>query len=335
MKKLAVIVYLGFLFPLIAGTDEYIEWRPVPGSSGYQVQVREVASEKVLVDTTVEATTLDVDLPIGKFEHRIAPLSPFGKPIVWSDWKGLTILIAKAPTVTDPQKIVISERKPFSIILAGENFARGIKVFLKGDSTVIPITNRTVSKDGKMLTLLVNPEKIPPGEYSIILENPRQKLWTSENLVSLTYSNEVAVVDPKKDRADKKNDLKDPGNYKDQKDKKSEDYREYLKSLKMSCPGSGLPDFLIRQCYKYHLVLDLSTDEKVSMYNYIRAYQGNHTERMRGYSYFDDTCSPLGPPMQKMLEERMEESAKSLDLAERQQIQRTLAAVRSCGPANR
>lgn len=335
MKKAALIIYLGFLFPLLAGSDEYIEWRPVPGSAGYQVQVRETESEKVLVDTTVDATTLDVDLAIGKYEHRIAPLSPFGKPIVWSDWKSLTILVAKAPVVTDPQKVVINERKPFSIILAGENFARAVKVFFKGDSTVVPIANRTVSKDGTMLTLLVNPEKIPPGEYGILLENPRQKLWTGDNLVSLTYPIEVAAVETKKtDKTNEKTDKTDKKTDKKNEKKPEADYREYLRTLKMSCAGSGLPDFLIRQCYKYHVVLDLSTDEKVSMYNYIRAYQGNHTERMRGYSYFDDTCSPLGPAMQKMLEERMEESAKTLDMTERQQIQRTLAAVRSCGAAN-
>jgi hypothetical protein len=350
-KYLAFALLLLAAAPLFAGPDDYVEWKPIPGSSGYQLQVRDAKTKRIMVDQFVEGTYLDVDLQVGHFEQRLAPLSPFGKPLIWSDWRPLNILVALSPVVDEANAVEVKERRPFSMFLRGKNFTPNTRVFLKKDGNSIPVPNRSINAAGTELTLLVNPATIPPGNYSLYLENPRQKTWTGESLVSLKYAeNAVAVVDPK-DQKDVKNplDQKDPRtqkNQRDQKDPKNQnktqqnkseitgDFRDHLRTMPSTCKNSGLPDELVLKCYKRYIVLNLSTPAKVELFNYLMVYQGNYDDRMRGYSAFRDSCNSMSRHTESLLRERLAQSGESLDLAEKQQIQGTLSFIHNCNASS-
>lgn len=339
---------------LLAGPDDYVEWKPVPGSSGYQVQVRETRTKKVLVDQTVEGTLLDVNLGPGLYESRVAPLSPFGRPIQWSDWRQLNVLIARNPEVNEHARVVVEAGRPTVVLITGVNFARSMRVSLKNESGTFALPDRKINEAGTEVILSIAPGKFPEGEYDVVLENPRQRIVVMPRMVFIKAPQDVAArLDGKKDKtqATDKNGDKKPGDKSTDKpgDKTADktgdktrpgeiagDYREYLRTLPSTCKNSGLPDFIIKQCFKYHLVLDLSTPQKVDMHQYLLAYQGNFSERMTGYNYFRTTCGDLSSQVVRFLEERLEMSRESLDAVERENIEHTLEHLKSCNaPSNR
>lgn len=354
IRTLVLITALLFAGTLFAGPDDYVEWKPVPGSAGYQVQVRETRTKKILVDQTVEGTLLDVNLGPGLYESRVAPLSPFGRPIQWSDWRQLNILIARTPEVNEHGPVVVEAGRPTTVLITGLNFARSMRVSLKNESGTFALPDRKINDAGTEVLLNIAPGRFPQGEYDVVLENPRQRTVVMPRMVFIKVPQDVAArLDGKKedkaqktdkpgdklpgDKADKtgKTDKADKTGDKTRPGEIAGDYREYLRTLPSTCKGSGLPDFIIKQCFKYHLVLDLSTPQKVDMHQYLLAYQGNFSERMTGYNYFRTTCGNLSRQVVVFLEERLEMSRESLDAAERQTIEHTLEYLKSCNaPSN-
>ncbi len=337
MKRSKCFLLLAFcsIAPVLAGPDDYVEWKPIPGSSGYQVQVRDAKTGAILVDQVVEGTSIDVDLKFGHYQQRVAPLSPFGKPLQWSDWRQLNVLVALTPLVDGAVAVDIAERKPFSITLKGKNFLPNVRAYLKSGETLYPILKRTVNAGGKEITLNIVPDHIPPGTYSIFLENPRRKTWTGADLVHLKYPANALVDNHnpgKTELADKGNDNIDSSAGKDGKTTRpvAGDFREHLRTLPSTCKNSGLPDELVLKCYKFHIVLNLSTPEKVNLYNYLLAYQGNYDDRAAGYQYFRTQCGTLSKQVATLLEERLSESGESLALEEKQQIGETVKFVKAC-----
>lgn len=328
---------------LSAGPDDYVEWKPVPGAAGYQVQVRDTKTRQILVDQTVEGVMLDVNLKPGLYESRVAPLSPFGRPILWSDWRQLNVLIARSPVVDEHAKVTVESGRPVVVIMTGSNFARSMRVSLKGDAGTYVVPDRSVNETGTEVVVTIPPGKFPAGDYDLVLENPRQKTAAIPGLVSIKAPQDVAAADPdtKKDTALKPGDKTQKVQNGDKTGKKTDknqkadaekqrDYREYLRTLPSTCKGSGLPDFIIKRCYKYHLVLDLSTPAKTDMHQYLLAYQGNFSERMTGYNYFRTTCGGLSGHVKTILEERLELSRESMEAAERETIQHTLEHLKAC-----
>jgi hypothetical protein len=359
MKHLYRILLLSLFCTgsLFAGPDDYVEWKPVPGAAGYQVQVREAKTKTVLVDQTVEGTMLDVNLKPGMYESRVAPLSPFGRPILWSDWRQLNVLIARSPIVDEHPKVVVESGRPVVVVMTGSNFARSMRVSLKNDAGTHVVPDRKVNDSGTEVIVVIPPGKFPQGDYDLVLENPRQKTAVFPGLVSIKVAQEVAakIEDKPGQNADKQTDKtaktdktgdkttqKQNGDKTDKKTDKTQkldqvtqgDYREYLRTLPSTCKGSGLPDFIIKRCYKYHLVLDLSTPAKTDMHQYLLAYQGNFAERMTGYNYFRTTCGAMSGQVKAILEERLEMSRESMEAAERETIQHTLEHLKACNAAS-
>lgn len=326
--------------PLVAGPDDYVEWKPVPGSSGYQVQVRETKTKKILVDKTVQGTMLDVDLAPGLYQSRVAPLSPFGRPLQWSDWRPLNVLISLRPEFNEQPRVVIEGSRPTTVVITGRNFTRSMRLTLRNESGSHPILDRRVNEAGTEVQFSIQPGRYPEGEYDLHLENPRQKNSVIPAFVSVRVPQNLALLDgknqPGKDSgtADgnpgRKDDKTDPGKNRPDTQPGNGDYREQLRNMPSTCKGSGLPDVLIKHCYKYHLVLDLSTQDKTDLHQYLLAYQGNYAERMTGYNYFRSGCTPLGGQVRVFLEERLEMSRESLEAGERADIERTIESLKQC-----
>ena len=67
-----------------------IEWRPVAGSQGYLLQLRDQTA-RVIIERKLETSRTTVELPPGRYSLRVASLNKFGKPASWSAWAQINV----------------------------------------------------------------------------------------------------------------------------------------------------------------------------------------------------------------------------------------------------
>ncbi|MCR9143997.1 MAG: hypothetical protein NXI24_17250 [bacterium] len=74
----------------MAPVQRKVEWRPVDGSHGYLLQLRD-QNARLIVERRVETPRARLSLQPGSYRLRVASLNKFGKPASWSAWAGLKI----------------------------------------------------------------------------------------------------------------------------------------------------------------------------------------------------------------------------------------------------
>ena len=99
-----------FTIELLAEKDTgFIEWRAIPAANGYRIEIK--SEEKVIIETNVNENIYHVDLPKGKYEFRIGVLNFFKKPVVWSYWNPLRVIISQQPILdTERQEMAIGDK---------------------------------------------------------------------------------------------------------------------------------------------------------------------------------------------------------------------------------
>jgi hypothetical protein len=71
--------------------SSYIEWTKSSYASGYQIQIKNQKGIRI-VDKKLDENKYSIsDLESGNYQMRVAVLSPFSQPVVWSQWRSLTI----------------------------------------------------------------------------------------------------------------------------------------------------------------------------------------------------------------------------------------------------
>ncbi len=107
-----------------------------------------------------------------------------------------------------------------------------------------------------------------------------------------------------------------------------EQYRRFLASLPRSCPGSTLPDVLIKHCFADFVHLDLSTPRRREIMNFIRFSGNNFFDRMRGLSYFEEVCYPFRPVLE--LGDQMIRDETEFTTDQKVRIRQGLESIRRC-----
>ena len=64
----------------------YIEWLNVPGAKGYLIQFKD-KSTGVEKEEKLTQNNIELKLPTGYYEYRIASVNKFGKPSIWTQWE--------------------------------------------------------------------------------------------------------------------------------------------------------------------------------------------------------------------------------------------------------
>lgn len=224
IRFLAALLFLaGGLSAQPARDSPFLEWKPVAGAGGYIVQVRD-ATGKIVVDKRVLQNRVDVDLPAGKYQQRVAVLNKFQKPAGYSDWLDLDIRVAAAATVDQIKVTPVSpeaEKKgERAVAIQGDNFNRETKVFVETNAGKVEATRVDIQND-KQLVASFDAQKLDPGKHDILLENPRNKITRIEDAVKVGEDRKMVATgtiasdtgkDPRKDPTDPGRDPgKEPG----------------------------------------------------------------------------------------------------------------------------
>ena len=107
-----------------------------------------------------------------------------------------------------------------------------------------------------------------------------------------------------------------------------EQYRRFLARLPRSCPGSSLPDVLVKHCFPDFVHLDLSTPGRREIMNFIRFSGDNFFDRMRGLGYFEDICYKFRPVLE--LGDQMVQGDTSFTTDQKIRIREGLENIRRC-----
>jgi hypothetical protein len=225
IRLLAVFLSLAASLPAQPAKETpFLEWKPVVGAGGYVVQVRDAAG-KIVVDKRVQQNRVDVDLPAGKYQQRVAVLNKFQKPAGYSEWLDLDIRIAAPATVQEikaaPLSAEAEKKGERAVAIQGDNFNRETKVFVETGAGKVEATRVDVQSDTRLVASF-DAQKLDPGKHDILLENPRNRVTRIEDAVKVGEDKRIVATgriesdtgkDPRKDpgRDPGKEPGKEPG----------------------------------------------------------------------------------------------------------------------------
>ncbi|EKJ87570.1 hypothetical protein CLV96_1693 [Leptospira meyeri] len=325
-----------------------IAWKPIPDANGYQIQIKEKTG-KVVIDKKIETPFHSIEeLPSGVYLVRTAPLNLFKKPAVWSVWKDLEVIIS------EPPKVVIEDEKPIilpkseskdektisNITIEGEHFLDATKVDLTKKEESLPILSKEV-KSPERIDLKVDTTDAKSGPYDLTVTNPYQKPKVVSNFVKVEEPKHNSGTDAKDESPSSLSlNTKDSSGIKKTKvsipkgkpfrDFTYEEMLAFLESdVAINCKNTKVPALTLSECHKTYVILNFSSDDNLSVFEFYKLISENESDRTSAYLYFSKNCSPKFRPAF----ERMELQWKNrinLDPDERQSLLQELTKFRSC-----
>lgn len=180
-KKISLLLCISLLIVftieiLAKKNTGFIEWRSISAANGYRVEIK--SENKIIVETNVTENIYYVDLPKGKYEFRIGILNLFKKPVVWSYWNPLRVIVSKEPTL-DSEYIQLPQGEEARV--KGNHFLENTKVNLISQGKTILVENKINSEN----QLSFPTKNLKVGTYDILLENPNNKKLKKEGYLVL------------------------------------------------------------------------------------------------------------------------------------------------------
>ncbi|HMV41734.1 MAG TPA: fibronectin type III domain-containing protein [Leptospiraceae bacterium] len=86
----------------------YIEWQNVPGAKGYMIQIKDRAANTEREEKLVQ-NNIELKVPSGYYEYRIASINKFGKPSSWTKWEEFYVEKDKPKPLKKDEKQVAQE----------------------------------------------------------------------------------------------------------------------------------------------------------------------------------------------------------------------------------
>lgn len=169
-----------------------IAWKPISDASGYQIQIKDKLG-KIILDKKIETPYQSIEeLPSGMYMVRTAPLNLFKKPVVWSTWKELEIIISEPPKVVKETEtpVILSKQESKSektikeLTIEGEHFLEATSVDLSKKGDKLPIVSKEV-KTSERIDLKVDTTEAKTGPYDLTVTNPYQKPKVVKNFVQV------------------------------------------------------------------------------------------------------------------------------------------------------
>ncbi|MCB1173986.1 MAG: hypothetical protein KDK39_10485 [Leptospiraceae bacterium] len=281
----------------------YLAWKAIPGSHGYHLQIRNQQTRQVIVDQIVESTRFKIDLPLGSYENRTAPLNRFGKPMVWSYWRNLEIATAPQPKLSPPKMQMIGDAWQFEI--QGKGLLPATRYYFEQKDKQIPVKSSQRVLRGDQLIIRLPGSAFSPGPWDLVAVNPGNKVERFSNVISVTEGQAEPVI-----ATVSTNDQKtDPTDQSPAAVNGVAQYRQYVRQLKRSCKASSLPDVLIKRCFENHVTLYLESKDNRNLYSFILLESQNISDRMQALQYYQDEC-PVFKPAQSLVQARLQERAR-------------------------
>lgn len=164
----------------------YIEWEPVEGAGGYDIEVTTASGAPTLVKRLgAGETSVDLNLPAGKYRFRISTLNKFLRADSTSDWVPFTVLSYGPPNVSKISPTAIAPGKPLSITITADMVSAKATGFLSSPSGKrIPLS---ISKAKPRTYLLTGQTLTERGEYALTLTNPPEYATVKKAAIVVAY----------------------------------------------------------------------------------------------------------------------------------------------------
>ncbi|MBK8393743.1 MAG: hypothetical protein IPL26_00650 [Leptospiraceae bacterium] len=200
-KLLSAILILFLLIPIVSQEidieNPILTWEAIPNANGYQLQIRN-ESEEIIVEKKTTESSYTLNLPPGKYSHRVGSYNKFGKISSYSEWFSFNITKTLEPEVTNPKQVIGSKTElEMKILIEGKNFYKDTLISLKNEIESVAIIKTKLKKNGYELT--IDNENTKIGNYDLTLENPRKKILVIKDFYILKSEPVISVIPDKPD----------------------------------------------------------------------------------------------------------------------------------------
>ena len=156
------------------------------GVQGYFVQLKSKETDSIIFEKRVDATSVDIELPPGKYLQRVGVINKFHKVSSFTEWKDFSLIKKVTPVITDVKNgdIKIDEGTKL-VSIFGEKFLKGSKVKLLKPGSGNDIDVKPDYQSETMIQFKVDPAIVPEGSYHVMVENPGGAKAQKENSVAL------------------------------------------------------------------------------------------------------------------------------------------------------
>jgi len=121
----------------------------------------------------IKQNFINISLPPGMYRYSVTAFDLLGRRTETSDWMEFRVIAAFQPEIKRiaPAAFYMDQRLERILHIGGENIFLESVIYLKdGDKYIFPLKRNDISES--RVSLIFDDEKLIPGNYSIIIENP-------------------------------------------------------------------------------------------------------------------------------------------------------------------
>ncbi|MCZ8155020.1 MAG: hypothetical protein O9264_02800 [Leptospira sp.] len=364
-KHLTIFILLcgAFLSLLAEEPFKFVAWRPIAEASGYQVQIKEKKG-KVIIDKKIVKNHYPVqELNIGDYLVRTAPLNIFQKPVVWSPWQEMEVMLSEVPRVefykdrptikirpiesddgevveelvdalTGGPVVVGPDGKPLhgNPVSKGKRKAKISMIEIDGEH-FLDVTEVEISQDKRQLPILSKnfySEKRIDVKVDTTNANPGEYDLTIINPYQKPQKVEKFLSIEKEPEKPKAVVVEVPKG----RPLHTYSYSEFMAFLAQNkqtkCQNTGVPEPAISECYQTYITLNSKSKDSKDIFAFYKLISANQTDRMNAYSYFDSRCKPVFRAAKERMNEFLKTDRATMDPEEIGFLENSVKKINSC-----
>jgi hypothetical protein len=183
-----VFIICSINLPIFSNEEENkiestLEWESVKSARGYHIQIRN-SKKKIVVDEKIQVTKYTMNLSEGEYEERLGVYNKFGKIAGYSDWEKISINKVFNPQIETSGEELYHDTSPQKIEITGSHFTSDSKVVVKSNTHKIDVLE-VIYKNEKKLEVILKIDDAVPGNYDLVIINPRNKKAIAPNFLKL------------------------------------------------------------------------------------------------------------------------------------------------------
>lgn len=333
-------VAIGFTSSLNASEVlKFVAWKPIEDASGYQIQIRD-GKGKIIIDKKIEKNYYSVqDIPTGDMMVRTAPLNAFQKPVTWSNWTELEILLSAVPSIEffkdRPTKEVTIDKEFTEIEIDGAQFLDVTEIELTLKDKKLPVVEKKYINENR-IDVKVDTRNAKGGDYDLTIINPFQKPQKVPKFLKVQEKAQPVKEEPK---VVIKEEPPPPEPEPVIEVPKGKPYHEYtypefmafLETLKEKKECSTLvPEPAVADCFKTYITLNVKSKDNRDIFAFFRLINTNETDRYFGYEYFEKQCTPVFRPAKERMEHFVVKEKGNVDPLEVTRVYFSLQKLKEC-----
>ncbi len=330
---------LQFSFGLAASEVlKFVAWKPIEDASGYQIQIRD-SKGKVFIDKKIEKNYFSVqDIPTGDMMVRTAPLNAFQKPVTWSPWTELEVMLSAVPSIEffkdRPTKEIAIDKEFTEIEIDGSQFLDVTEIELTLKDKKLPVVEKKYVNENR-IDVKVDTRNAKGGDYDLTIINPFQKPQKVPKFLKVQQKVEepkvVVKEEPPPPPPPKEEPIVEVPKGKPYHEYTYPEFMAFLETLKdkKEC-STKVPEPAVAECFKTYITLNVKSKDNRDIFAFFRLINSNETDRYFGYEYFEKQCSPVFRPAKERMEYFVEKEKGNVDPLEVNQVYFSLQRLKEC-----